>query len=141
MVVTTDLFDSVTNIHPSRKREVGNRLANWALSETYKQKGVLHKSPVFTKAEKKSNKIILSFENVPTGLMSKDKQIKGFYISDVKNDWYPAEAKIEENKIVILNNKIKNPTFVRYGFSNTLVGNVSSREGLPLIPFRTDNLE
>ena len=32
MVVITNLIDSVTNIHPSNKRDVGSRLANLALS-------------------------------------------------------------------------------------------------------------
>ena len=47
MVVTTDLIDSVTNIHPSHKREVGNRLANWALAETYRRPKMMYKSPEF----------------------------------------------------------------------------------------------
>jgi sialate O-acetylesterase len=141
MVVITDLIDSVTNIHPSRKREVGNRLASWALGNTYKQNGIVYKSPVYADAEKKSGKMIVSFANVPSGLMSKDKSVKGFYISDANNTWYPAEAKIEKDKIVVWNKKVKDPVYLRYGFSNTLVGNVFSSEGLPLTPFRTDNLE
>lgn len=50
MVVVTDLIDSVTNIHPSNKHDVAYRLANWALAETYKQKGIAYKSPC-TKAK------------------------------------------------------------------------------------------
>ncbi|MEP7106849.1 MAG: sialate O-acetylesterase [Ferruginibacter sp.] len=141
MVVTTDLIDSVTNIHPSKKQEVGNRLANWALAETYKQNNIVYKSPIFVKAEKKANQLILSFDNVPTGLFSKEKMIKGFYVSDEKNEWHPAEAKLEKNKIIVLSKEVKDPVYVRYGFSNTIIGNVFSSEGLPLIPFRTDHFE
>jgi sialate O-acetylesterase len=139
MVVITDLIDSVTNIHPSKKREVGYRLANWALAQTYKQKDVVYKNPAYAETEKKSNRLILSFANVPTGLMAKDKVVKGFYISDTAGQWYPADAKIEKNKIVVSSKKVKDPVDVRFGFSNTLSGNVLSSEGLPLTPFRTDH--
>jgi sialate O-acetylesterase len=140
MVVITDLVDSVTNIHPSHKREVGNRLANWALAQTYHQNGIVYRSPQFEKAEKKSGKVELSFTNVPSSLKSSDKTVKGFLISDTSGHWYPAEAKISGNKITVWNKKVKDPAEVRYAFTNTLIGNVSSAEGLPLTPFRTGQL-
>jgi hypothetical protein len=33
------------------------------------------------------------------------------------------------------------PAQVRYAFGNTSIGNVFSKEGLPLCPFRTDDYE
>lgn len=140
MVVITDLIDSVTNIHPSHKREVGYRLANWALAQTYHRNGIAYRSPQFEKAEKKSNKVELSFTNAPSGLKSTGKTIKGFTITDTSGHWYPAEARIIGNKIVVSNKRVKDPGEVRYAFTNTLVGNVSSAEGLPLTPFRTGHL-
>ena len=140
MVVITDLVDSVSNIHPSHKREVGNRLAGWALAKTYHQKGIVYRSPEFEKAEKKSNKVELSFTNVPAGLKSSDKAVKGFMISDTSGQWFTAEAKISGNKITVWNKKVKDPGEVRYAFTNTLIGNVFSAEGLPLTPFRTGQL-
>lgn len=137
MVVVTDLVDSVTNIHPSHKREVGNRLANWALAETYHANGIVYKSPAFDKAEKKSGKVELSFVNVPTVLRSSGKTVKGFTVADGSGQIYPAEARISGSHIVVWNKKVKDPAEVRYGFTNTLIGNVSSAEGLPLTPFRT----
>jgi sialate O-acetylesterase len=140
MVVITDLIDSVTNIHPSRKREVGNRLANWALAETYNQGNIIYKNPLFDKAERKGEKIELSFINTPTGFKSTGKQVTGFTISDGSGQWLPAEAKITGNKIIVWSKKVKKPQHVRYAFTNTLVGNVFSSEGLPLTPFRTHEL-
>ena len=140
MVVITDLVDSVTDIHPSHKREVGNRLASWALANTYGRKNVVFRSPEFEKAAVTGNKIELTFSNVPTSLKSSDKRVKGFMISDDGNNWLPAEAKINKNTITVWNKKIKRPVEVRYAFTNTLIGNVSSREGLPLTPFRSGKL-
>jgi len=146
MVVVTDLIDSVTNIHPSNKRDVGNRLANWALAETYHKNVGAYKSPMFSKAEPVKDKLVLSFLNATGGLMAKDKTITGFYISGEKEEWLPAEAKIvpgtspgQGDKIIVWNKNLKQPVYVRYGFGNTIIGNISGKEGLPLCAFRTDN--
>ena len=138
MVVITDQIDSVTNIHPSNKREVGKRLANWALGDAYHQTIPEYKSPVFKNVVLKKNKLELSFENVPNGLMAKDKTVHGFYISGENRSWLPADAKIENDKVIVWNKAIKVPVQVRYGFGNTVIGNVFNKEGLPLVPFRTD---
>jgi len=138
MVVITDLVDSVTNIHPSQKHDVGYRLAGWALAETYHRTGIYYKSPQFKAAEKKGDKLVLSFDNLPTTLVARGKPITGFYVSGAQQAWYPAEASIEKDKVIIKSKAVMDPVFVRYGFSNTLIGNVFSAEGLPLCPFRSD---
>jgi sialate O-acetylesterase len=139
MIVITDLIDSVTDIHPSDKREVGKRLANWALAETYHKDIAAYKSPALKKVEMDKNKLIISFDNTPNGLIAKNKTISGFYISGEKEEWLPAEAKIEKDKIIVWNKTLEHPVYVRYGFGNTIIGNLFSKEGLPVIPFRTDN--
>ncbi len=138
MVVITDLIDSVTNIHPSNKQDVGFRLANWALAETYNKKITGYKSPFYRSKTTNKNKITLSFDNASKGLTAKG-DITGFFISGVKEEWFPAEARIEKDKITVWSDKVPNPLHVRYGFGNTIIGNVFSKEGLPLCPFRTDN--
>jgi sialate O-acetylesterase len=139
MVVITDQIDSVTNIHPSDKREVGKRLANWALGDTYKKDVGNYKSPVFKNAVINKDKMELSFDNAGAGLMSTGKAITGFYISGETEEWLPAEAVIKNDKIIVSNKKLKAPVYIRFGFGNTVVGNVFNKEGLPLVPFRTDN--
>jgi sialate O-acetylesterase len=139
MIVITDLIDSVTDIHPSDKREVGKRLANWALAETYHKDIAAYKNPALKKVDMDKNKLIISFDNIPNGLIAKNKTISGFYISGEKEEWLPAEAKIEKDKIIVWNKTLEHPVYVRYGFGNTIIGNLFSKEGLPVIPFRTDN--
>jgi len=140
MVVITDLVDNINDIHPKNKKDVGLRLANWALAETYKQKNIAYKSPMYKSKTTNKDKIILSFDNVPKGFME-NNAVEGFYILDLKTEqWIPALAKIEKDKIVVWSDNA-NPAHVRYGFGNTIIGNVFSKEGLPLCPFRTDNFE
>ena len=138
MVVTTDLIDSVTDIHPSNKHEVGYRLANWALAETYNQKVLAYKNPVYKSKTTVKNKIILSFDHAAKGLTA-NGTVKGFIISGKNEHWHPAEARIEKDKITVWSDKVPTPVHVRFGFGNTIIGNVFSKEGLPLCPFRTDN--
>jgi sialate O-acetylesterase len=47
---------------------------------------------------------------------------------------------LENDKLVVWNKKVKEPVYVRYAFSNTAIGNLFSKEGLPVVPFRTDNM-
>lgn len=138
MVVVTDLIDTITDIHPRNKTDVGNRLANWALSETYHQAVGAYKSPAYRGMEIKKDKMVLSFDNAPNGLMVKGKSIVGFYISGNGEEWLPADAKIEKDRVIVWNKTVKQPAYIRFGFGNTIVGNVFSTEGLPLCPFRTD---
>ena len=86
-------------------------------------------------------KIILSFENVSKGFRE-NSAVTGFYIFDLKLEtWFPAQAKIEKDKILVWNDNVTSPLHVRFGFGNTIIGNVFSKEGLPLCPFRTDNFD
>ena len=139
MVVVTDLVDNINDIHPKNKKDVGLRLANWALSETYNQKNIVYKNPMYKSKTTNKDQIILSFNNVPKGFNTNDA-ITGFFVFDSKTEqWYDAQAKIEKDKIIVWSDKAASPSQARYGFGNTIIGNVFSKEGLPLCPFRTDN--
>lgn len=139
MVVITDLIDSVTNIHPSHKREVGNRLAGWALAENYKVNGPEYISPVFSGAAARKGALVLSFTHTGGSLQARGGAVRGFYVSGADQQWVPATAKIEKDKIIVSSKQVPEPVYVRFGFSNTETGNVFSAGGLPLTPFRSDN--
>jgi sialate O-acetylesterase len=51
----------------------------------------------------------------------------------------PAKAKIEGNTVIVWAKELKTPVAVRFSFSNDAIGNLFSKEGLPVAPFRTDN--
>ncbi|MBS1575557.1 MAG: sialate O-acetylesterase, partial [Bacteroidetes bacterium] len=141
MAVITDLVDDTTDIHPKYKHEVGYRLAGWALAETYHKTGFTYKSPLYKNIEIKKDKAIISFDNAPTGLISKDKKINALQIAGDDKVFYPADAKIEGDKLIVSNKKVKQPVAVRFSYSNAAVGNLFSKEGLPVCPFRTDDWE
>lgn len=139
MIVINDLPVDTLDIHPKDKRDVGYRLANLALAETYGkiiQGGYI--SPLYKSMSISKDKIILSFENA-SALTAHGKDVVGFFVAGADQKFYPAIAKIEGNKIIVWNKLVLRPVAVRYAFSNTAVGNVFSKEGLPLSPFRTDD--
>jgi sialate O-acetylesterase len=139
MVVTTDLVDNINDIHPKMKKEVGIRLANYALSETYGRQGLVHKSPSFKNMKIERDHIRIYFDNADNGLMTKDKTVSEFFVAGEDQNFRPANAKIEKNSVVVWNDSIKNPVAVRFAFRNASLPNLFSKEGLPVIPFRTDD--
>ena len=141
MVVTTDLADDTADIHPRNKKDVGIRLANLALADTYKQPIHNAMSPLFESMRVDKNKAVVLIMHAGDGLLYKGKAITGFYIAGDDRVFHPAEASIDQQKIVVSSKAVKAPVAVRYAYSNTAIGNVFSKGGLPLSPFRTDNWE
>ena len=139
MVVISDLVSDTTNIHPKDKHDVGIRLVNWALAATYHQPGIVYKNPWYLGMEPKGDRIIISLADVPTGLVVKGGDIRTLYIAGDDKVWYPAEGKIEGSRLIVSSREVKKPVAVRYQFSDAGIGNLFSKEGLPVAPFRTDN--
>jgi sialate O-acetylesterase len=138
MVITTDLVSNVYDVHPANKHTVGARLANWALGETYQQQGAPYKHPSYQSGFIHQHKMVLSFANT-TGLTIHGKAITELFIAGSDKVFYPAKCRIKNNTLLVWHESVKTPVAVRYGFSNAATGNLFSNNGLPVIPFRTDD--
>jgi sialate O-acetylesterase len=144
MVVITDLVDNVKDQHPKNKLDVGLRLANIALAEAYKKNipVPVYLNPKYKSMEVNKGKVNLYFDNSANGFMIKgDSAATDFLIAGDDKNFLPAEVKLEKSRIVVWNKQITNPVAVRFSFSNIGMSNVFNKEGLPIIPFRTDNWE
>ena len=139
MVVISDLVTDTTNIHPKNKHDVGLRLANWALADTYHRQGIVYKSPAYQTMEIKGDKVIITCSDAPGGLVVKDKTATALFVAGEDKVFWPAIAKTEGNKLIVSAAGVKKPVAVRYQFSNAGIGNIAGKEGLPLAPFRTDD--
>lgn len=140
MVVVTDLVDNIKDIHPKNKYDVGIRLANLALSQTYKKDMGPVKSPLFNRMEISGKKATLYFDNAPNGFITKNNaKATEFYVADKDRKFYPADVKIEKDRIIVSSKQVSNVLAVRFSYSNTAMSNLFSKEGLPVTPFRTDN--
>lgn len=139
MVSTNDLVnnDEMWQIHPCKKREVGQRLCYLALSKTYGKKGYMAESPEYDKMEIKDGKAYLSFTHCEYGY-NRNFDIRGFEICGADKVFHTANAAIENNRVIVSSPDVKEPVAVRYCFRNWLPGNLGNVGGMPIIPFRTD---
>jgi sialate O-acetylesterase len=139
MVVVSDITGNTTDIHPKDKHDVGERLAAWALSETYHRAGITYKNPMYRSMAVKSGKIEVDIADAPAGLVVKGGPVREVLVAGDDKVFYPAEVRIEGSRLIVSAREVKNPVAVRYQFDNAGVGNIFSKEGLPVAPFRTDN--
>jgi sialate O-acetylesterase len=143
MAVTVDIGE-LTCIHPAKKREVGERLAYWALAETYDIAGINYKSPSYVSMQIKNDTINVAFDECDRGLYygpGREETITGFEIAGEDKVFHPAIAKIRGKEIEVKSPDVASPVAVRYCFKNYQPGYLYNNSGLPVAPFRTDNWE
>jgi len=136
MVVTMDIGDP-DNIHPAQKREVGFRLANLALAETYGT-AVRHKFPKVTNVKRRQNRLVLSFANVYEGLTLRGDRHE-FELSADGETFYPAAInKISSGTIQVSSSQVRLPRYVRYCWGDASCSTIFNAENLPLSSFRAE---
>jgi sialate O-acetylesterase len=138
MAVAIDLGEW-NDIHPDNKKDVGERLAIAAYKTVYKE-NIVHSGPTVQTVNIEGNKIVITFSNTGSGLITKDGNLPSeFSIAGEDKKFVWATAKIEGNKIVVSSEEIKNPKYVRYAWSDNPVNpNLCNNEGLMASPFRSD---
>ncbi|PWK27641.1 sialate O-acetylesterase [Arcicella aurantiaca] len=137
-VTTTDLIDSLTELHPSYKWEIGKRLALLALKNDYDKKGIIAQGPEFEKIKIDGDKAIITFKNAENGLLSKDgKALTFFELAANDGHFVKANAQIEGNSVVVTAPNISKPKSVRFAWDETAKPNLFNQAGLPARPFRT----
>ena len=140
MAVTTDIGNA-TDIHPKNKMDVGKRLAAIALNNLYGYK-MVDKGPSYSSMTVNKNSIIIAFKNTGSGLEIKnnDRIISGFEIAGPDKIFYPAEASIRENKIIVSSPSVNKPIAVHYAWADDAGNaNLINKDGFPAEPFRTDH--
>lgn len=139
IALTTDIGDSLF-IHPKYKREVGERLAYWALSHTYGIEGFDYCGPVLSGYDYADGKIVMSFDYADNGLVPEIEDLQGFEVLDGNGSLLPVKAHIVRgtNKVEISFDDIFKPMEVRYCFKNYQKGNLMNNFGLPAAAFRID---
>lgn len=137
LAVTLDVGD-FKDIHPPYKKQVGERLALWALAKDYGQKDLVCSGPLYKDMKTEGGKIRLSFDYTGSGLVAKDGELTNFFIAGADKKFVPAKAAIEGKAIVVSSDQVAEPVAVRYAFDNAGVPSLFNKEGLPASSFRTD---
>ena len=137
MVVTTDLVDKLTDIHPSYKWEVGRRLALIALAKDYRKK-VVYEGLKYKSMKVNGDKVELSLINKGGTLKSIDGQsLTWFSVAGADGKFVPAQAEIKGKKVIVWSDKVQNPKEVRFAWNERAMPNLINTAGLPAVPFRT----
>lgn len=113
MAVCSDLGDSL-NVHPRQKREVGERLARWALNRTYAH-NCIPSGPLFTTCQMEGNAAYVSFDYAE-GLHSADGEpLRTFEVAEEEDRYVPAQAEVVGNRVKVWSEQIQHPRYIRYG--------------------------
>lgn len=136
MVVCSDIGHP-TDVHPQKKKEVGERLALWSLAKDY-QKSITYSGPLFKSCEFTNGKSKVSFVHGNELTTSDGKELKSFELAGEDMIFKPAKAKIYGNRVIVWSDKISKPKMVRYGWKPYSDGNLVNGEGLPASTFSTE---
>ena len=137
MAVSSDVGNP-TDVHPKRKWIVGERLSKVALAKAY-NKDVPFSGPMLDYINVKNNKLEVHFLYSEGLKTSNGKKVNDIQIAGVDKNFVSAEAKINEDVLEVWSAEIKNPRFLKYGYSPFTEANLINKHGIPASTF--SNLE
>lgn len=146
--VTYDVSDYVSD--GRNRQDPGERFARIALATEYGRK-LIASGPTYRLVRFDGVHAVVTYTNVGSGLIVGEKKgllplvevkggaLKGFAIAGPDMKWHWAEAKIVGETVELRSPQVPQPRFVRYACSaNPVAANLYNRDGLPAVPFRTD---
>ena len=138
LAVTIDVGDP-GDLHPPRKREVGERLATWALGTVFQEK-IEDSGPLYDSMKIEGALIRVRFTHTGSGLQSRgDSKLRGFAIAGTDRKFHWAEARIDGDSVVVSSPEVPAPVAVRYAWGDSPECNLFNIDGLPASPFRSDD--
>lgn len=129
----------------------GRRLALTARHLVYGEE-IGYTGPVYHHARIEQSRIRLFFEGAKGGLtmgsapgsgggglFALNSSLKGFAVRGAEGRWFPAEARIDGETVLLSSDAVSKPVAARYDWKSYADGNLYNRSGLPARPFRTDS--
>ena len=145
MIATCDLVSEAERgiIHPRKKAEVGERLANLALEHWYNLPGYHSDSPDLLSVTLQGSSARIFMTNCTDGLHCKEgtelSATAGFEVAGSNKVWYPAQITATGgNTVDITSSMVADIKYVRYLWHDFVIGYLWNSYGLPLLPFTTE---
>jgi sialate O-acetylesterase len=137
MAVTLDV-GAAHDIHPRFKREVGERLAAWALARTYGRR-VPCSGPLYRSMKREPGRLVLTFGGAEGGLVLRPSaEGSSFEVAGADGTFVPADARVDGATVVLTSARVPAPVQARYAFRDTPAATLFDAAGLPAASFRTD---
>jgi sialate O-acetylesterase len=137
MAVTGDVGDA-GDIHPKRKRIVGERLAAIALAKTYGQNDVKWQAPLIQSARRDGSRVHISF-TVPVRMVnSAESNAAIFELAGDDGVFHPGAVEISDGDAIVASERVAVPKKVRFAWSPTAQPNIVSADGLPAVAFQCE---
>jgi sialate O-acetylesterase len=128
------------NVHPLKKKPVGERLAGLALQRVYGRNDLLVESPRVIAWKIDAAGALLTFDEVGAGLQANDgAELKWFSLAAATGPWVAAKASvIAPNQVRVASLLVPKPTRVRFAWNDIARPNLVNSAGLPALPWRSD---
>ena len=127
------------NLHPPEKQPVGHRLALIAENKFYGHTDVPDSGPVYSASKADGDKFVITFKEAHGGLIAKGDKLVGFYVAGEDKKFYPADATIEGDTVILHSAEVPKPSAARYAWAQNPKCNLFNKADLPAGPFRTDD--
>ncbi len=136
MISATDLGEA-KDIHPRRKREVGERLSSWARNTVYGEAAVAWKGPELASAKRDGARVVCAFANASQLLLRDGTEPGGFALAGEDGRFVWARARIDGSTVVVEADGVTEPREVAYAWQNNPErANLVNGAMLPAVPFR-----
>jgi sialate O-acetylesterase len=137
MITTVDLGD-MADIHPLRKRPVGERFAALALARTYGRRDIPAGGPALSAVSFGPHGATLAYATFGDGgLTTLDgRDPAGFELAGADGVFHPAEAAIAGGAVVLRCAAVAAPRQVRHCWRVGATPNLSDASAIPALPFR-----
>jgi sialate O-acetylesterase len=137
MAVAIDIGEA-ENLHPTRKMELGRRLALIAKSDAYHIPGD-SSGPSFASLTRDGSTLRVRFKHAGTGLIAQQRPTQALEIAGEDKVFHAATGRIDRDILIVSSPQVKAPVAVRYAWSNAPAANLYNGAGLPAVPFRSDD--
>ncbi len=133
MAVSSDIGHPA-DVHPKEKWPVGTRLSKIALHKNYSFTNEFS-GPLLDFVNVKGNKLQVHFKHAAGLTTSNGEKVKDIFIANSDKIFVPANAKINNNTLEVWSSEIKNPRYVKYGYTPFTNGNLINKYSLPASTF------
>jgi sialate O-acetylesterase len=137
MAVTIDIGDP-DDLHPTRKMEIGRRLALAAKAQAYGIPGD-YSGPLFDHATREGTAMRIRFHHAASGLVAHNRPVQVLEIAGPDHVFHVGTGRIDRDTLVVSSPDVSEPVAVRYAWSNAPEANLYNGAGLPAAPFRSDD--